>query len=184
MIQLFKFNIVILALFSFNLNAQNLNITNLKAESGKTYLIKNNGFNSDSLQYIDRDYTFDRIPEEMKGKTLIMLAGNDKMFEENEKCFSFHVNKSVFVHVLYSDKFPVLPVWLLDYTKTDKKVYRKDASEVTMKGIFRVYSKEFPAGDIQINGCLGKGIKTEAFVNNGGSGYCMYSVVIEEVKKS
>lgn len=181
MIQLFKFNILFLVLLSFNVN---LNITNLESASGKRYLIKNNGLNSDSLQYIDRDYTFDRVPEEMRGKTIIMVAGNDKMFEENEKCFSFHVNKPVIVHVLYSDKYPVLPAWLLDYARTNKKVYRKDASEKTMKGIFRVYSKEFPAGDIQINGCLGKGMKTEAFVNSGGSGYCMYSVVIEEVIKS
>jgi len=181
MIKLIKVSLLFLILFSFDLNAQDLMITNLEVASGKSYLVKYNGFISGSQQYIDRDYLFDRIPEEMKGKTLIMLAGNDKMFEENEKCFSFQVNKPVIVHVLYSDKYPVQPVWLMDYTRTEKKVYRKDASEETKKGIFRVYSRKFPAGEIRINGCLGKGIKTEAFVSSGGSGYCMYSVVIEEV---
>lgn len=176
-----KLNLLFLILFSCNLFAQELKITNLEVSSGKIYLVKYNGFKSGSSQYIDRDYLFDRIPEEMIGKTLIMVAGNDKMFEENENCFSFQVNKPVIVHVLYSDKYPVQPVWLTDFTKTNKKVYRKDASEETMKGIFRVYSRKFPAGEIRINGCLGKGIKTEAFVSTGGSGYCMYSVVIEEV---
>lgn len=172
---------LLLILFSFDLNAQELKITNLEVASGKSYLVKYKGFQNGSLQYVDRDYQFDRIPEGMQGATLIMLAGNDKMFEENEKCFSFHVNKPVIVHVLYSDKYPVQPDWLANFTKTDKKVYRKDASEITMKGIFRVYSRKFPSGEIRINGCLGKGIKTEAFVNSGGSGYCMYSAVIEEV---
>lgn len=181
MIRLVKISLLFWILFSFNLNAQELKVTNLEVESGKDYLVKYEGFQVGSQQYIDRDYLFDRIPEEMKGKTLIMLAGNDKMFEENEKCFSFQVNKPVIVHVLYSDKYPVQPVWLADFTKTAKKVYRKDASEETMKGIFRVYSRKFLTGEIRINGCLGKGIKTEAFVSSGGSGYCMYSVVIEEV---
>ena len=182
MIKLFKFYLVVILLSAFKLNAQDLEISNLKVTSGKNYLVKYNSFYDDSLQYIDRNYRFDKIPDDLKGVTLIITAGNDKMFEENEICFSFNVNKAVIVHILYADKYPILPNWLLDYKKTEKKVYRHDSSNDTMKGIFTVYSKEFLAGEIQINGCLGKGIKTEKFIKSGGSGYCMFSVVIEEIK--
>jgi len=171
---------VVLLLSVFKLNAQDLEITNLKSSSGKDYLVKYNSFYDDALQYIDRNYQFDKISDGLKGKTLIMTAGNDKMFEENEICFSFDVNKSVIVHILYADKYAVLPNWLLDYKKTENKVYRHDSSNETLKGVFTDYSKEFPAGEIQIYGCLGKGVKTKKFVETKGSGYCMFSVVIEE----
>jgi len=171
---------IILITGSLIIQAQELKITNLKASSGKIYLVKYSSFNIDSLQYIDREYRFKEIPDFLIGKTLIMTAGNDKMFEEHEICFSFNVNKNVIIHVLYADKYPVLPKWLKKFKKTDKKVYRNDSSFETIKGIFTVYSKKYRKGNIKINGCLGKGIKTPEFVSNGGSGYCMFSVVVEE----
>ncbi len=172
---------LLLLIVSSTINAQTLRISNLEVTSSKNYLIKYDGFDNDSLQYIDRDYRFDRVPEELKGGTLIMTAGNDKMFEESERCFSFNVNKRVLVSILYADKYSVKPDWLNNFTNTQKKVYRQDSSTETMKGIFSVYSKEFQSGLISINGCLGKGIKTDHFVRTCGSGYCMFSVLIREL---
>ncbi len=171
---------IILLSTSLSCKAQPFELTDLKAASGKAYQIKHNGFHVDGNQYIDRDYEFSKVPESLQGKTLIMTAGNDKMYEEHETCFTFYANKDIIVHIIYADKYPVNPVWLDSFEKTNLQVLRKDSSFETMKGVFTVYSKKFTAGEIEIKGCLGKGMKTPEFVESEGSGYCMYSVVVEE----
>ena len=52
-------------------------VTRAKAASGKAYQIDPHGAAPGSLQYIDRDYTFDYVPEMVLGQTHILTAGND-----------------------------------------------------------------------------------------------------------
>jgi hypothetical protein len=161
-------------------NSQDLIISNLTTSSGKIFKIKYDGFNIDSLQYVDREYIFKIIPDSLKGKTLIMTAGNDKMYTEDEVCFSFDVNCDVNIYVLYGVKYPRVPDWLLSYKKTTFIVSRHDSSNETLKGIFNVYEKSFSKGKISINGCMLKELKTPEFIKSGGSGYCMYSIVVSK----
>ncbi|MFA6561310.1 MAG: hypothetical protein WCV00_05325 [Verrucomicrobiia bacterium] len=136
-------------------------------------------FVPDGLQYIDRDYTFNFIPAFLKGQTLIRTAGNDKSILEDQPCLSFRANVPVTVYVLYGDKLRILPDWLRQFTDTRWKVTRKDTNAATLKGFFTLFSKEFPAGVISLNGNLSKQMAEDAeFKRLKGSTFCMYSIVV------
>ena len=154
-------------------------ISELKAASEKPYVIDYGGFTRGTKQYIDRDYLFDYLPEFLKGQTKILTAGNDKHIDENSPCFSFHVNLPVTVYVVYADKMRVLPNWLKQYEDTRWKVTRKDSNASTLKGIFTLFAREFPAGQITLNGNLSKAMGEDpVFRRMNGGTYCMYSVVV------
>ncbi len=156
-----------------------LTIRNLSAASGKLYLIEPCGFIQGGKQYIDRDYLLEYVPEALKGRTLVQTAGNDKLIDENETCLSFEVNVPVTVYVVYSDKLRVLPGWLKEFQDTRWKMTRKDTNPSTLKGIFTLLAKDFPAGKVTLYGNLSKAMAADPeFVKLKGSTFCMYSVVV------
>ena len=63
-------------------------ILNLWTASGKAYEVVTKGPRPGTLQYIDRDYLFDQVAASIDGQTLIKVAGDDKMFEEDEVCIA------------------------------------------------------------------------------------------------
>ena len=157
----------------------NLKITDLKAASGKAYVVCEGDFLPGSGQYIDRDYTLDYLPQILKGATKIKTAGNDKMILEDQVCLSFRVNVPVTVYVVYGDKLRVLPNWLQQWTNTRYKVTRKDSNSTTLKGLFTLLAKDFPAGVVTLNGNLSKQMaEDEEFKRMKGGTFCMYSVVV------
>ena len=156
-----------------------LTITELHAASGKAYVVSQGDFLPGSLQYIDRDYTFDYIPQILKGAAKIKTAGNDKMIPEDRVCLSFRVNVPVTVYVVYGDKLRILPTWLQPWTDTRYKVTRKDTNPSTLKGIFTLFAKDFPPGVVTLNGNLSKQMAAdEEFERMKGGTFCMYSVVV------
>jgi hypothetical protein len=156
-----------------------IEITQLKAASGKPYLVAHGGFAPDGKQYIDRDYTFNCVPEFLKGATLIQTAGDDKFFVEDQPTLSFRVNVPVTVYIVYGDKLRVLPAWLRNWTDTRWKVTRRDTNPTTLKGYFTLFAKDFPAGEIRLLGNLSNEMANDpAFKKLKGSTYCMYSVVV------
>ena len=58
-------------------------ISDIKTESGRRYAIDFNGFVAGARQYVDREYTFDYVPDVALGHTHIRTAGNDKMIPED-----------------------------------------------------------------------------------------------------
>lgn len=159
--------------------AAELKITDLRAASGKVYVAEEKGFAPGALQYIDRDYTFDYVPQILKGATKIKTAGNDKLIPEDQVCLSFQVNVPVTVYVVYGDKLRILPDWLAKWTDTRYKVTRKDTEPKTLKGIFSLFSKDFPAGQVTLHGNLSKRMaEDEEFRRMKGGTFCMYSVVV------
>jgi hypothetical protein len=159
--------------------SESLKITDLKASSGKAYVVCEGDFLPGTGQYIDRDYKFDYIPQILKGATKIETAGNDKMILEDQVCLSFRVNVPVTVYVVYGDKLRLLPEWLRHWTDTRYKVTRKDSNPTTLKGIFTLFAKDFPAGVVTLNGNLSKQMADdEEFKRMKGGTFCMYSVVV------
>jgi hypothetical protein len=159
--------------------AGGLTITELRAASGKAYVAEAAGFVPGGLQYIDRDYTFDYIPQVLKGATKIKTAGDDKHIPEDKACLSFRVNVPVTVYVVYGDKLRVVPSWLREWTDTRYKVTRKDTNPSSLKGIFTLFAKDFPAGVVTLNGNLSKRMaEDEEFKRMKGGTFCMYSVVV------
>jgi hypothetical protein len=162
---------------------QRIEIAELKAASGKPYVVVDGGFAPDGKQYIDRDYTFNYIPEFLKGATLIQTAGDDKFFVEDKLTLSFRVSAPVTVYIVYGDKLRVLPAWLRNWTDTRWKVTRKDTNATTLKGYFTLFAKDFPAGEIRLLGNLSNKMANDpAFKKLKGSTYCMYSVVVAPKK--
>jgi len=156
-----------------------LQITDLLAASGKAYRIGK--FAPDAHQYIDRDYTFDHVPEFLEGACHILTAGDDKMIDEDEPCVSFHADRPVSVYVVYADKLRVLPKWLREFTDTREKVTRDDSDTTTLKGIFTLFARNFDAGPIILKGNLAPAMRNDPmFVARGGGTYCMYSVAVAE----
>jgi len=156
-----------------------LQITELRAASGKPYSVQYGQFVPGGSQYIDRDYTFNYIPEFLQGQTLIKTAGDDKHIPEDQPCLSFRVNRPVTVYVVYGDKLRMLPAWLREFTDTRWRVTRKDTNPANLKGSFTLFAKDFPAGRITLNGNLSKPMAEDAeFKRMKGGTFCMYSVVV------
>lgn len=158
-------------------------ISDIQTESGKQYVIDCDGFVPGAQQYVDREYTFDCIPEIVLGHTHIRTAGNDKMIQEDSRCMSFRAAVPVTVFIVYADKLRVLPCWLNAFRDTREKVTRTDSNTSTLKGIFTLFAKDFDPGLITLNGNLSPVMADdEAFKRSGpmGTNYCMYSVVVKE----
>jgi hypothetical protein len=159
--------------------AAELKITELHAASGKTYEINEGGFVPGGLQFVDRDYQFNYVPQPLKGLTTIKTAGNDKLIPEDQPCLSFRVNVPVTVYVLYGDKLRFLPSWLAGFSNTRWKATRQDTNPATLKGLFTLFAKDFPPGVVILNGNLSKQMaQDEEFQRMKGSTFCMYSVVV------
>lgn len=158
-----------------------MEILNLKAASGKTYVVDYGNFKKGSKQYIDRAYTLNYVPEFLQGQTHIQTAGDDKHIEEDKPCLSFEVNVPVTVYIVYGDKLRVLPSWLKEYKDTRWKITRniESCNVSTLKGIFTLFSKDFPAGKITLNGNLSREMaKDPEFKKMKGTNFCMYSIVV------
>ncbi|HBL77675.1 MAG: hypothetical protein A2W90_02800 [Bacteroidetes bacterium GWF2_42_66] len=156
-----------------------LKIDNLISSRGKEYRI--NKFESGEEQYMDRDYRFNYVPDELKGCMHIKTCGNDKLISENDTCMSFFSNCDIDVYILFADKFPVTPNWLESFERTRLNVTRLDSNSSSLKGYFCLYRKAFSKGQIILNGCSPiKMLERNGFVESMGSGYCMYTVVVKK----
>ena len=155
---------------------ENIRITNVA--SGREYMIGT--FLPGEPQYMDRDYVFNYIPEELQGCTHILTCGNDKILPETEPCFTLHADNEVDVYVLYPDKQPVIPGWLKSFERLRMNVTRADSRADNLKGYFTLYKKHFSAGDITFYGNSPLEMLAKPwYVSTGGINYCMYTVAVK-----
>lgn len=148
--------------------------------SGRIYQMGT--FSPGSKQYMDREYLFSYIPEELSGLPFVMTCGKDKMIPEDQWCFSLHIDHPCELYVIFADKHPYLPIWLEEYQRLRMNVARTDSHPETLKGYFSVYKKYFPAGDIILGGNSSKKLlEKQSYIETRGTDYCMYSVVIREL---
>ncbi|MBN2819756.1 MAG: hypothetical protein JXP36_12340 [Bacteroidales bacterium] len=158
---------------------EDVSVSKLTSSRGKKYAI--NRIVSGGYQYMDRDYQFNYVPEELNGSLHIKTHGNDKLISENDTCFSFVCNCDIDVYILFADKFPVLPSWLNQFERTRLNVTRMDSNAANLKGYFSLYRKSFSKGQVVLNGCSPTSmLEKKGFVESMGSSYCMYTVVIKE----
>ena len=150
----------------------------LKVESGREYSVGK--FLQGELQYMDRDYVFNYIPEELKGATHILTCGNDKIIPEDKPCFTFKAERDVDVYILYPDKQPVIPKWLEEFERLRMNVTRVDSRSDNLKGYFTLFKKHFPAGLITLYGNSPLFMLAQDwYVTSRGINYCMYSVAVK-----
>ena len=153
-------------------------ISNLDSKSGQIYEIGK--LLPSHHQYVDRLYQFDYVPKELSGCLHIKTHGNDKMISEDDPCFSFDSDQDVDVFILYPDKQPVLPKWLIEYERMRLNVTRLDSMPSNLKGYFSVYKKRYNKGHIVLFGnspsCM---LAQDWYIDTKGTNYCMYSVCIK-----
>ena len=153
-------------------------ISNLKSISGKQY--ETGELSYGHKQYVDRLYQFDYIPAELHGCLHIKPHANDKMISENDPCFSFECDQEINVYVLYPDKQPILPKWLIEFERMRMNVTRLDSMPSNLKGYFSIYRKTFLKGLIMLNGNSPVSmLENQGYLNTTGENYCMYSVCIK-----
>ena len=158
-------------------------VTRVTAASGKAYQIDPHGAAPGSLQYIDRDYTFDYVPELVLGQTHIRTAGNDKMIDEHAPCLRIELGAAATVYVVYADKLRLLPCWLKECVDTREKLTRADSNPSTLKGIFTLFARDFGPGVVTLYGNLSAAMRDDpTFQASGplGTNYCMYSVIVKQ----
>ena len=119
-------------------------ITDITVANGKTYELDN--LNTGSMVYIDRKYTFTEVPLDLEGAEFIRTANNDKNNTAAD-FLTFTLAADATVSVLFDARATILPAWLSDgtWTLTNEQV---DTSDV----VRRIYTKQFPAGDVQLGG--------------------------------
>lgn len=94
--------------------------------------------------FIDRDFTFDDIPNAYEGLDFLRTANGDK-FVSSDAAISFEVAQPVTVYVAYDSRVPVLPSWLSNWIDT--------GDEWSGTGVqTNVYRRDFPAGRIDLGG--------------------------------
>jgi len=118
------------------------------------------------------------VPDFLKGATYIRTAGNDKMYEDDELCFSFVCERDVTVYVMHGNTFETRPAWLNVFTDTGVDIFRPIEDDPRNMS-FSVFAKKYPAGKVEVYGDLPKGFLTPPFRNSGGAGYCMYSIIVQ-----
>ena len=152
-------------------------INGIKTASGKTYAV--HILEAGYPQYMDRQYQFDYVPEELRGCAHIMTCGNDKMIPEDAWCFSLETDRPADVYVLYADKYPVLPKWLQEYERVRMNATRLDSTAWNLKGYFSLYRKQFSSGVIRFYGNSSHAmLNHDWYVNKMGATYCMYTVAV------
>ena len=117
-------------------------ISDLTVASGRAYKVVEYGLETTALVYTDRDFTFTAVPQSVAGSTYIKTANNDKTGTEAD-FLSFSVNQDVTVYVGYDNRATSLPDWLAGWASTNESVVTTDTS-------LKLYSKDFPAGQISL----------------------------------
>jgi hypothetical protein len=121
-------------------------VTGLKAASGKEYKAVPAALKTGAKCSIDRNLAFTRVPQELEGATYIQTAMGDKNGTEKD-FLTFQVSGPVKVYVGYDSRCTNPPVWLGGWKKTTM-VLRIAAPGPALK----VYEKDFPAGRIVLGG--------------------------------
>lgn len=109
--------------------------------------------------YIDRNYTFVRIPQQYFGFPYLQTENNDKYVSDPDSV-SFAVTTPVRVIVAYDRRISVLPAWLQQWTQTGVLIETTDAKLLT-------YYRDFPAGAVTLGG--------------NENGYSNYTVIVAPV---
>lgn len=86
------------------------------------------------------------------------------------------------VLVLYANRLGILPRWLRHIRDTREKVTRTDSIPSTLRGIFTLFARRFPAGLVELYGNLAPAMAADHHFRLSkplGATYCMYIVVVK-----
>jgi len=135
---------------------------NIRARSGARYSLAPGGLRPEAKPYTDRSYDLKQVPAALKGLDFIQTANRDDG-SRGDGWLGFEVLMPVRVYVGL-DARAAVPAWLRE------RFQRSDQSIRADHWTFHLYSREFPAGRIDLGGNTDDG-------QAGGKGN--YIVVLE-----
>ena len=136
---------------------------NIKAQSGKLYQLSPGGLRAGAKSYTDRGYDLKDVPAALVGLDFIQTANNDDG-SRGDGWLSFEALMPVRIHVAFDTRAVAVPAWIREhYRRNDHRI---QADHWT----FQLYSRDYPAGRIELGGNTDDG-------KPGGKGN--YIVVLE-----
>lgn len=118
-------------------------VDNVRAASGKTYEAAE-GLGNGEKSYIDRSYTYARVPDELTGSVFIRTANDDKT-SSGDAFLRFVVSEDAVVYVAYDDRIAGKPAWMSGFSDTG-------AALISAAKPMSIYRKSFPAGEVVLGG--------------------------------
>lgn len=118
------------------------------------------------LQYADRTFIFDSIPEEVLGCEWIRNANGSKGYT-GEILATFTAAKDIDVYIAFSTSIAPLPSWMQEgWEDTGENLVNQE--NPTTKKAYRLYKKFFAAGSTVVLG------------SNGTSNHGMYNIILKQ----
>ena len=141
-------------------------VQNIKVRSGNAYKFLPGGFVAGSNAYTDRAYRLKTVPKELEKFDMLQTANNDDgSMGESWLVFDALLPVRVLVGIDIRHKNP--PTWVREVFQNTQQMIALDEGAQ-----FRLYSRVFPAGRIQLGGNTNDGIA-------GGKGN--YVIAIEPI---
>ena len=127
---------------------QNIFIQGLTVSNKHEYVVREKALQPGTLLYLDRKYTYTKIPPQVQGATYIQTANGDAS-SSGDKHLTFDINVPATIYVAHDDRIKDKPSWLKAYSRTDLILETSDQP-------FRLYKLDVPGGKVTLGGNLEK----------------------------
>ena len=118
---------------------------NIKARSGKLYQLAPGGLRPGAKPYTDRGYDLKDVPAALAGLDFIQTDNHDDG-SRGDGWLSFEALMPVRIHIAFDTLAVAVPAWVREhYRRTDQRI---QADHWT----FQLYSRDYPAGRIELGG--------------------------------
>ncbi len=111
--------------------------------------------------YLDFPYQVSRLPVDLSALPAIRTAQADKA-AETEGFLHFHLTRPATIYIAYDADAASTPQWLASFTREPLMV---EIDQVGTPRLFKVYSREFAAGRVQLGGNRPAGSAGNIFMN-------------------
>jgi hypothetical protein len=118
-------------------------------------------FRINAACYVDAPYTVTRIPVALSALPAIRAAQADKT-DEAEEFLHFQLARAATITIAYDAEAVRTPHWLADFAREPRTI---EIDQLGTPRYFKVYSKEFAAGDVTLGGNRAAGSSGQIFLN-------------------
>jgi hypothetical protein len=147
---------------------QKWSIPGLRVSSGRYHEVVPWGLHKGALVYTDRRYTYEDVPDFLKGASFIATANDDK-FEKARNFLDIELDVAASIYVAYDDRYSSKPRWLASFRDTGLDLLTKEPGRQLRHSLFK---KNYPAGKLTLGG---------NYPNDDAGNYGMYTIVVDEV---
>ena len=118
-------------------------------------------FRINAACYVDAPYTVNRMPVALSGLPAIRTAQTDKTAAA-EEFLHFHLSRPATIYIAYDADAARTPHWLSDFAREPLTI---EIDQLGTPRYFKVYSKEFAAGNVTLGGNRAAGSSGNIFLH-------------------